>query len=580
MDVDPAPGTGRPGPDVPSLGLSSLSREHRDKLLRDLLDEVGSVLTSRERLTSLLEAVVAIGTDLDLHSTLERIVRSACKVADARYGALGVIGADRTLVDFITHGISPELHGRIGDLPTGRGVLGLLIDEPRPIRLPDITRHERSYGFPPHHPPMHTFLGVPIRIRDQVFGNLYLADKNGGGPFTDDDEETVVALAVAAAAAIDNARLYAQTRRRGRWLEATGEITSVLLGADIHRTAALQLVADRAREVADAQLAMIMLHDPATASLTVEVVSSTDGDRAGLVGTGIPVSDGPFADLLARRHTAVVPDLDATAEWPEPVPTGTCLLVPMAADTGVLGALVVAYPPGPAETPSLTLVETFAGQATLTLERVRAQQEHESLAILGDRERIARDLHDIVVQRLFAAGTLLAAANPATLTPDNQQRLDDVINDLDTTIRDIRSTIFQLRSPANAQLRTDIAKVVDQARAALGFRPHLVTDGPLDSAVPDQVRPELLAVLREALSNAARHAHPSRVTVTVEADAHRLTASVVDNGPGIPDGAGHSGILNMRHRAESLGGTCTIERVATGTGTAVTWQVPLDSGPN
>src|SRR3954452_3355387 len=147
MDAAQAPDTDQPDREVPSLGLSSLSRQHRDKLLRDLLDEVGSVLTSRERLTSLLEAVVAIGTDLDLHSTLERIVRSACAVADARYGALGVIGTDRTLIDFITHGIDAELHKEIGELPSGQGVLGLRIDEPRPIRLPDITRHERSYGF-------------------------------------------------------------------------------------------------------------------------------------------------------------------------------------------------------------------------------------------------------------------------------------------------------------------------------------------------------------------------------------------------------------------------------------------------
>src|SRR3712207_1991360 len=163
---------------APSLPLSPLSRVRLDELLQELLDRVGEVAASRERLRALLDAVVGIGTDLDLRSTLQRIVAAACRLADARYGALGVVGADRTLTEFITHGLSEENHRLIGDLPHGHGVLGLLIEDPRPIRLPDITAHPRAYGFPEHHPEMHSFLGVPVRIRDQGFGNLYLAEKN------------------------------------------------------------------------------------------------------------------------------------------------------------------------------------------------------------------------------------------------------------------------------------------------------------------------------------------------------------------------------------------------------------------
>src|SRR5215218_3866951 len=203
-----------------SLNLPPLARVDLDDLLHEVLERVGEVVASRERLRALLDAVVAIGADLDLRSTLQRIVQAACRLAGARYGALGVIGDDRMLMEFITHGLDPATHAAIGDLPRGHGVLGLLIDEPRPIRLEDITRHPRAYGFPPNHPPMHSFLGVPVRIRDQVFGNLYLAEKAGGGQFGQDDEEMVVALAIAAGAAVDNARLFAQAQRRQRWLAA------------------------------------------------------------------------------------------------------------------------------------------------------------------------------------------------------------------------------------------------------------------------------------------------------------------------------------------------------------------------
>src|ERR687890_926687 len=260
----------------PSLGLSPLSRVRLDELLQEMLDRVGEVVTSRERLRALLDAVVGIGSDLDLRSTLQRIVEAACALAGARYGALGVIGPDRRLLsDFITHGIDPATHAAIGDLPRGRGVLGLLITDPQPVRMPDITRHRRSFGFPPHHPPMHSFLGVPVRTRDQVFGNLYLAEKQGADEFSDDDEEIVVALAAAAGVAIDNARLFALARRRERWLAAAAEITSVLLGT-VRRAEALRLIARRAREVADADLVLVMLRDEDRHRYTIEVAEGDD----------------------------------------------------------------------------------------------------------------------------------------------------------------------------------------------------------------------------------------------------------------------------------------------------------------
>jgi signal transduction histidine kinase len=566
----------------PALGLEPLSRIRLDSLLQELLDRVSDVTASRERLRSLLDAVVSIGTDLDLHSMLQRIVRAACGLADARYGALGVLGEAGMLVDFVTHGVDAAQRARIGDLPAGHGVLGQLIDDPRPIRLADIGAHEGAHGFPSHHPVMRTFLGVPVRIRGQVFGNLYLAEKNGDGLFTDDDEELMVALAVAAGTAIDNARLYAQTRRRQRWLEATAEITGVLLGEDVHRTVALQLVADRAREVADADLALVLLLAPATAAaagtadtLVVEVASGRGSEL--LAGATLPVRGSQFAQLLAGGHTTILDDLATAGRWPTPVTTGTCLLVPLAAAGAISGALVMAYRTGPpvVDTPDVALVETFAGQAALALERAGAQQQREMLAVLSDRERIARDLHDVVVQRLFAAGTQLVSTNRMIIKPQVRERVDQVVDDLDLTIRDIRGTIFQLQSPISAELRGQIRALVTEADKTLGFRPRLVLNGPIDSAIPELVRPAVLAVLREALSNVARHARASSVTVTLTTDATTLVLLVTDDGVGIGAAEGSGGLTNMRHRAAEFGGDCRIGPADDHHGTAVVWQVPL-----
>jgi signal transduction histidine kinase len=556
------------------LPLLPLSRVRLDELLQELLDRVGEVTASRERLRALLDAVVGIGAGLDLRGTLERIVVAACRLTDAAYGALGVIGPDRTLVEFITHGISPHDHRLIGELPRGHGVLGLLIEDPRPIRLPDITAHPRAYGFPPHHPPMHSFLGVPVRIRDQVFGNLYLAEKRGGGLFTDDDEELMVALSVAAGAAIENARLYAQTRRRQRWLEAASEITGVLLG-QVDRVAALRLVAERARQVAEAELALMMIYDARSGELSVEVTSGAVPD--GLAGAAVNGARSEFQAPLNDQHIAVVEDLGRAADWPVPLETGTALLVPLAADGQTLGVLVVAYRRGSvvfAEDPEMALVATFAGQAALALERARAQEEREQLAVLGDRERIARDLHDVVIQRLFAAGMRLQGAVHAAVKPEVRERVESVVDDLDTTIRDIRGAIFELRAPAAGGVRAEVRAQVDEARSTLGYRPRLRLDGPVDSAVPDPVRRALLAVLREALANAAKHAGASTVEVGVRAGEGWLTLTVADDGVGIGAPTRASGLDNMRHRAEEIGGDFRIE-VADPHGTVLTWRVPL-----
>ncbi|MET7880534.1 GAF domain-containing sensor histidine kinase [Micromonospora profundi] len=540
-----------------------------------MLDRVGEVMTSRERLRALLDAVVGIGTNLDLRTTLQRIVQAACELVGARYGALGVVGPDRLLHDFIVHGITPEQHAQIGDLPHGRGVLGLLIDDPRPLRMPDITQHPLSYGFPANHPPMHTFLGVPVLIREQVFGNLYLAEKNGGAQFTDDDEEIVVALAAAAGVAIENARLYALAHRRERWLAATAEITTVLLG-EVRRTDALTLVARRAREVAEAELALVLLHDADTDQFTVEVVDGADEQARALVGTVLPAADTSFGTAVAEGRHAEVDDLAHAAPWPALLHTGPATISPLATAETLHGVLIVAHPAergGGTSKEDMALLGSFAGQAALAMERARGQEERELLVVLEDRERIARDLHDVVIQRLFATGLQLQSAAPMG-RPEVANRINAAVDDLDATIRDIRRTIFELRTPMSAALRTEIREAVEAAAESLGHRPRLDLTGPVDSAVPDAIRPDLIAVLREALSNAVRHAQATQVAVAVRVADGQVSVTVTDNGVGCDPAAARGGLVNLRERADRLGGTFTIRPIDPH-GTEVCWSVPL-----
>jgi signal transduction histidine kinase len=576
MADDPDSDTGEQPRDTPSLGLTPLSRVRLDELLREMLDRVGEVVASRERLRALLDAVVVIGGDLDLRTVLQRIVAAACELAGARYAALGIVGADRQLSDFITHGIGPEQHAAIGELPHGRGVLGLLITDPRPVRMPDITRHPRSYGFPANHPPMHSFLGAPIRIRDQVYGNLYLAEKQGAAEFTDDDEEIVVALAAAAGVAIDNARLFALATRRERWLAAASEITAVLLGK-VHRTEALRLIARRAREVAEADLVLVLLYDDAAARFTVEAVDGPDDVTTGLVGAVLNAADTTFLDAVTTPQRMLLDDLRAAAPWPVPVPGGPAMIAPLGRSEVLHGVLIVGH--GAARDArsddDVALLSSFADQAALALERARAQEERELLVVLEDRERIARDLHDVVIQRLFATGMELQSTVPHTTRPEVANRINHAVDALDATIRDIRRSIFELRTPVGVSLRTELRDTVEAAAGVLGFRPVLDTSGPVDSAVPDDIVPEILAVVREALANVARHAKATAVRVSVRAADDQVTVAVQDDGVGADKSLARGGLVNLLERAADLGGTFEVTR-SEGGGTVIEWRVPLN----
>ncbi len=564
----------------PSAALPPLARARLDELLEEVLGRVGQVLDTQERLRVLLDAVVGIAGDLDLDSVLQRIVRVSCQLANARYGALGVLGSgpDRRLSQFITHGLTDEQRAAIGDLPRGHGLLGYIIDEPEPLRLQRLADHPQSYGFPPHHPPMNTFLGVPVRIRDQVFGNLYLTEKQSGGGFTVEDEEIVAALAAAAGVVIENARLYEESARRQRWLEAAAEITAAMLG-EVGREKALELVADRAREVAGADTAAVLLpHEDG--QLLTEVVSGATERPAG----PLAVSAGTLAAGVLEEGRTVLLEGDQVRQGLNDLGFATTarshdlaavLLLPLGAGQPAAGVLVMAWTERDRLRDSdVSLLEAFAEQAALALQVAQAQEDRGRLAIFEDRDRIGRDLHDLVIQRLFAVGLALDNVARITSKPEVAKRVTAAVDDIDATIKDIRRTIFELSTPASStDLRAELAVVVEAATPALGFPARLRTEGAVDSLVPSAVRPHLTAVLREALSNAARHAAATAVSVELEV-SDEVVLTITDDGVGYVDSGRHSGLRNLTERAEELGGSFEIRQAGPDGGTVVVWRVP------
>ncbi|MFF3002547.1 GAF domain-containing sensor histidine kinase [Kitasatospora sp. NPDC057940] len=552
-----------------------------DELLEELQARLDAARGTRDRVHSLLEAVLAVGRDLELAQALRHIVEAAVTLVDAEYGALGVVGEDQRLSQFIPVGVTDEQVRLIGDLPSGHGVLGELIRHPEALRLTSISDHPASYGFPANHPPMGTFLGVPIRIRGKVFGNLYLTEKRGGDSFDAEDESVLATLAVAAGVAIDNARLYARARQRERWMEASAEVTSSLLSGSAEHEV-LDLLLARANEIAGADLAVVALPLPDTGDLEVRIASGLGEQyHRGLV---LPV-EGSFMGAAVRTGGLVVsPDVRTdpriTAGPPRWEGLGPAVAVPIGtAERGVRGVLILARAAGAPlfdEGESGPLLG-FAAQAAVAMELAERRRDFEQVALLRDRDRIARDLHDLAIQRLFATGMTLQGATRFIDHPEATERVLRAIDDLDETARTIRATIFGLRlresGPAAAGLRSRVAAVVEHAGRALGFSPALRTTGLLDVAVPVEVADAAVAVLEEALSNAARHARAGAVDVSIAAGAE-LTLVVRDDGVGLPDGGRRSGLANLADRANGLGGTFTARNRPEG-GTELIWQVPL-----
>jgi signal transduction histidine kinase len=571
-------------PDAAKLDLVTMLNEIRDR------EQAAN--RAQQRLTALLDAVMAVTADLELADVLTRIVHAACELVEAKYGALGVLGPDgEHLVEFVTQGVTKKQRKAIGELPEGHGVLGLLISEPRPRRMPDISKHPDSFGFPPNHPPMHSFLGAPVRVRDEVFGNLYLTEKLGADEFSPDDEAILVALAAAAGIAIDNARQFEESRQQRRWLATTGAVTQLFLEGRDERSA-MHFLAERTRELSQAQLTMVALYDDDGELVVGALEAEEDSDAAEArpaPAVGSVLHKPHWRALVTSREPVLLltrpgdPEIDDLTSDVRSLGAadhdGPTALLPITVGEVEIGVLAVAWA-APQETLVGAMVprlELVAQQMGLALVAARSQQDRSRLAILEDRDRIARDMHDHVIQRLFATGLSLQSTSRLAEHPTVRTRLDEAVDNLDAAIKDIRQTIFELhRERPTRALREEFAELVRESAESAGFVPDLVIEGSLDSLSAD-LEADLVAVVREGLANIVRHARASGASVRVSI-SDTIQVEVADDGVGVSSTVDQSGLANLRQRAESRGGSLTL-RSRTPSGTALVWEALPEREP-
>ncbi|MCU1548860.1 MAG: hypothetical protein JWO29_1811 [Arthrobacter sp.] len=544
--------------------------------LKDFVARAGELLQSQERMAGLLEAVVAVAEDLSLDAVLERVVESACRLLHARYGALGVIGEDPAPGPFITVGIDGARARDIGPLPMGHGVLGLLSTDPRPLRLHDLRDHPDAHGFPAHHPPMESFLGVPVRVRDVVFGNLYLTEKEGGGDFTAEDEGLAVALAAAAGVAIENARLYDDARRRARWLEACMDVAGLMLGSDRDYTSGgLDPIASRALKESGSQLAVLAAPSVAGSGY---IVAGVAGDRGKVFsGESLQLDSPELQELLAGGEPVVFDDASVLLSGLDGGVGGPLLAVALSTQGAYHGLLLLVRHRGSVHY-SRTDIEmgaVFGSHVALALELARVHRLREELLVFSDRDRIARDLHDVVIQRLFAAG--LGVQSLARFTRDELalERIRNITGELDEAIRSLRDTIYSLRSSSGETelLSGRIRRVAKSSAKSMPFTPRLTITGPVDAVTPDKAD-NVVAVVSEGLSNAIRHSGADAIAVSVAVVKGRVTVVITDNGSGFARPEKRRGLANLEDRAAMLDGECTITS-APDVGTSLEWSVPL-----
>ena len=570
-DGEPDGGTGR----EPELRFPDLPRLELDQLLAQLVARAHEVMATQGRLRGLLRASQMVTRDLTLPAVLRRIVEAARDLVGARYAALGVISPTGGLAEFVHSGMPEDAVARIGHLPEGKGLLGALIEDPRPIRLRRIASDHRSAGFPPGHPPMTSFLGVPIRIRDEVFGNLYLAESTKG-EFSAEDEELTLALAATAAVAIENARLYESATSRGEWLQAIAAITRGVLSAEPEDAGdSLELIARTSLRIAGADLVTVVLPG-GPGELLIEVAVGSGAD--GLAGTRLPLSGSlsgqvfstgtPLRQSVGDAGSTSRPDLDL----------GPVLAVPLHGSRRMHGVLWAARRRGRSAfgAEEVEMAAGFANQAALAIELAEARAEQQRAVMLDERERIAADLHDHVIQRLFAAGLSLQSTAGTLRAGQAADRILATVDDLDATIRQIRTSIFQLQQLPQTRapgLRARLLDVATDLTPVLGFEPAVRFSGLID-AVSHDIGEDVLAVVRESLSNVARHARAASAEVDVAATTDRLTVDIRDDGIGLGSTDRRSGLDNLRRRADRRDGTFTVEPRKPA-GTWLSWSVPL-----
>nr|WP_280368686.1 GAF domain-containing sensor histidine kinase [Nocardia wallacei] len=549
------------------------------ELLSEVRDRIEQVIDTRDRMDGLVEAMLTVTAGLDLDRTLRTIVHTACNLVEARYGALGVRGHGDELEQFINEGIDEDARALIGDLPRGRGVLGLLFSQPKPIRLDNLAHHPSSVGFPPNHPPMNSFLGVPVRIRDEIFGNLYLTEKAGGQPFTEDDEVIVRALAAAAGVAIDNARLYQGTQARQSWIAATRDIaTEFLAGTDPDEV--LRQIVEHARNLTASQSAVLAVPDDPdipVGELTHLTITHHAGPDPASDSRTLALTGTAVGDAFMQRQPVLLADGRDAPLADSLSGTGPVLILPLHTPDVVLGILITAREPGSAhfDDQTVELAAAFADQAALAMQMADTQQRMRELDVLSDRDRIARDLHDHVIQRLFSIGLTAQSTIARAHNPDVRQRLTSMVDDLHHVIQEIRTSIFDLHGGDHrtTRLRQRIEDALHQPADAAGIAAHLQISGPL-SVVDHTLADHAEAVVREAVTNAVRHSGATTLTVTVTV-ADDLTLVIEDDGRGIPADITPSGLTNLADRATEADGNFDVSPRDIGSGTRVYWTAPL-----
>lgn len=578
--------------DLPALSAVRGSPVPRSAALdlEDLLDEIrrraAGAQATQDRMSGLLEAVVAMSADLDLATVLIRVVESACRVVRCRYGALGVVDElSGQLVEFVTHGLSQEDCESME--PGGRGVLAD-ITRGGPVWLhgPDVD------GYPPKYATMRALLTVPVQVRAKPFGTLYVTEREDGAPFDADDEAVLVALAAAAGVAIDNAQLFRRARRHQEWAEAIGELTQTLLEGR-HERAALARMVKRSRDLGSAELAMIAVGD-GTGQLVIQAA-----ERANRAGPGAGAhsrAPAPVGGVLAGKRWRLllasrVPlllvcqpgdagEADLSAELRQRfglASYGSTALVPITVGEVEVGLIALAWDLDNQfeATETMEMLTTFGKQMGLAIEAARAQRQRSRTTVLEDRDRIARDMHDHVIQRLYASGLSLQAAGRVT---DGwlATKLDGAVADLDAAIKDIRHAIFELNNPIpEGGLGPELETLVEKVGEGFGFVPNLAFEGLL-SEIPFELEADVVAVVREALSNSVRHARATDAEVRVST-LEDLVITVRDNGVGIRRDAPRRGLMNLTERARARGGRCRVLPMSPGT--KVVWTVPLPQGP-
>ena len=529
------------------------------------------------RLRDLLRAQSAIIGVLDLQAVLHQIVQAACELVDAPFGALGVITPDGTgLEQFIHVGMDDSTVSEIGRLPEGKGLLGALIADPRPIRLEDLGADARSVGFPEGHPPMRGFLGVPIRLREEVFGALYLATLVPRG-FSAGDEELVTSLAATAGVAIQNARLFETARRRQSWLQASTDTTLQMLTGSPDEVFAT--IGHKVKELAGADTVTFVRPAPDEDRLVVEVAVGVGSQE--LMASTYPI-ENTLSQYVLETGVPIVVDvsrdelpLQGSVYLSSVVPVGPVMVLPLVGARTTRGVLFVGRLQGRLRftEDEVEMATAFANHASIALELVETRRDQQRMLLLEDRARIARDLHDHVIQQLFAAGMGIQGV-AAGLDEPRADQLEEVVGRVDEAIRQIRSSIFQLTPHRfGGHLRTAVMEVVAEVTPVLGFSPDVSFSGPVDILSDPQLTGDVAAVVREGLTNIARHACATRAQVTVSGNAGEMTVCVTDDGVGLGDTGRRSGLDNIRRRAEQRSGSLAVEDAAPGT--RITWSASV-----